>query len=45
MENIKVVGQTDREDHLKLGKFLETAEDNMHSRGKKKKNKKGCYEM
>lgn len=24
--------QTDREDHLKLGKCLETAEDNVHSR-------------
>lgn len=27
-----MVHQTDGEDHLKLGKFLETAEDNVHSR-------------
>lgn len=32
LKDTDVVGQTDREDHLKFGKFLQTAEDNVHSR-------------
>lgn len=37
MKDIKVIDQTDREDHLNLRKFLETAEDNVHSRGRQRK--------
>lgn len=31
MNGVEMVGQTDAEDHLKLGHFLETAEDDAHS--------------
>lgn len=31
MQDVEVVGQTDREGYLKLGTFLEAAEDNPYS--------------
>lgn len=37
LKGTEMVGQTDGEDHLKLGKFLEAAEDNVHSRGRKRR--------
>lgn len=34
MEDIIVVAQTDREDHLKLFKILQTAEDSVNTKGR-----------
>lgn len=36
LQDTEVVDQTYRENHLKLATFLETAEDNVNSAGRKK---------
>lgn len=37
MKDTEAVGQTDREDHLKLGKFLKTAEDDVNTTERQRK--------